>query len=93
MLRTLENILGSRLVANHCEIGTVCDFFLDDWTWRPRFLMVETDTWRNRRAILVAPVAFVKIDGETPAVDLDKPVSRQRHHEANELRAGGGAWC
>jgi hypothetical protein len=92
MQRTLENILGYRLLARDGEIGTVFDFFLDDSVWRLRYLVVETGSWLNRRRVLIAPIALGAIDGvkraiavnltrdqveSSPGLDTDKPVSRQ----------------
>ena len=98
MLRTLENMIGYRLVAKDGEIGKVYDFFVDDTVWRLRYLVVETGNWLNRRRILIAPAALGSIDGARrefmvnltrsqvesgPGIDTDRPVSRQQEMQMN----------
>jgi uncharacterized protein YrrD len=93
MLRTIENVIGYRLMARDGEIGAVYDFFLDDEHWRLRHAVVETGTWLNRRRVLVDPRVLGTIDAERreimvvltrdevrrgPGVDTHQPVSRQQ---------------
>lgn len=92
MLRTLENILGYRLVARDGEMGKVHDFLADDRCWRLKHLVVETGSWLDRRHVLISPCSLGSIDGErrefvvnlsrdevrqSPGVDTDRPVSQQ----------------
>jgi hypothetical protein len=108
MLRTLENILGYRLIAAEGEIGKVHDFFLDDALWRLRYLVVETGNWMQRRRVLIAKPALGSIDGEnrefmvqltreqvqnSPDVDTEKPVSRQQEMLMNDHYGWPAYWA
>lgn len=93
MLRTLENILGYRIVASDGEIGKVHDFFIDDLLWRLRYVVAETGNWMSRRHVLISLTALGEIRSDhrefqvnltcehvrnAPDIDTDKPVSRQQ---------------
>jgi sporulation protein YlmC with PRC-barrel domain len=93
MLRTLDGMLGSSIVATDGEIGKVYNVFFDDRSWSVRYLVVETGSWLTRRKILITPAALgrplwaektipVLLTKEQvqncPDVDADRPVSRQQ---------------
>lgn len=93
MLRTLDNILGYRLLAHDGEVGTVHDFYIDDSLWRLRYVVAETGNWMNRRRVLISLMALEKIRADhrefrvnlsceqvssSPDINTDKPVSRQQ---------------
>lgn len=93
MLRTLDGMLGSSVVATDGEIGKVYNAFFDDQTWAVRYLVVETGSWLRRRRVLITPAALgrphwaektipVLLTKEQvqncPDVDADRPVSRQQ---------------
>ncbi|MEO8029152.1 MAG: PRC-barrel domain-containing protein [Bryobacteraceae bacterium] len=108
MLRTLESILGYRLVALNGEIGKVHDFYLDEEFWRLRYLVVETGSWLDRRRVLIAPAALGSIEGErrefavhlnrdqvqsSPDVNTDQPVSRQQEMRTNAHYGWPAYWA
>jgi sporulation protein YlmC with PRC-barrel domain len=93
MLRTLDGMLGSSIVATDGEIGKVYNVFFDDQSWAVRYLVVETGPWLRRRRVLILPVALgrplwtekiipVLLTKEQvqncPDVDAARPVSRQQ---------------
>jgi sporulation protein YlmC with PRC-barrel domain len=93
MLRTLDGMLGSSIVAMDGEIGKVYNVFFDDRLWAVRYLVVETGPWHRRRKVLISPAALgrphwpdkiipVLLTNEQvqncPDVDADRPVSRQQ---------------
>jgi sporulation protein YlmC with PRC-barrel domain len=93
MLRTLDGMLGSSIVATDGEIGKVYNVFFDDRSWAVRYLVVETGSWLTRRRVLITPAALdrpdwaektiaVKLTKEQvrncPDVEADRPVSRQQ---------------
>jgi len=95
MLRTLDNLLGYRVVAIDGEIGRVRDFLFDDTSWKLRYVVVETGLLLSNRRVLVAPPALGRIVSgkrefrvlltmedvrNSPDIDTDKPVSRQQEH-------------
>jgi sporulation protein YlmC with PRC-barrel domain len=107
MLRTLENILGYKIIAIDGEIGRVHDFFLDDDLWKLRYLVIETGNWLERRRVLISPAALVAIDGDrrtvkvdlsrellraSPDVDTERPVSRQQEVIMNEHYGWAAYW-
>lgn len=93
MLRTLENMLGYRILACDGEVGKVHDFYIDDSLWRLRYVVAETGNWMSRRRVLISLSALGEIRSDqrefnvnlsceqvrmSPDIDTDKPVSRQQ---------------
>jgi sporulation protein YlmC with PRC-barrel domain len=93
MLRTLDGMLGSSIVAKDGEIGRVYNVFFDDRSWAVRYLVVETGSLLTRRRVLITPAALGRPDWaektipvlltkeqvqNCPDVDADRPVSRQQ---------------
>lgn len=83
----LKDILGYTVTAVDGEIGQVRDFYFDDFNWVVRYVAIEADT---ARSLLLSPAAG-KLDIESklirvnmdrdyvmnsPAFDLDKPITR-----------------
>lgn len=93
MLAKCKDILGFSLRARDGEIGKVKDIYFDDHTWHVRYLVVDTGSWLIERKVLIAPEALsspnyeaedIPVDltmkqvEESPDVDADKPISRQK---------------
>ena len=96
MLRSLKELERYKVTATDGEIGHVVDFLLDDQHWTVRYLVVETGSFFNERRVLITPISFRQLDWSTkqfhvsltkdkvknsPNVDVDKPVSRQRERD------------
>ncbi|MGD2108535.1 MAG: PRC-barrel domain-containing protein [Phycisphaerae bacterium] len=92
MLRSLAGYDGYRIGATDTELGNVRDFYFDDRDWVVRYLIVDTKTWLPGRKVLVSPTAAGRSDAHagilhvrlsakqvenSPAIDADKPVSRE----------------
>ena len=92
MLRTVKNLYGLTIHALDGEIGKVVDVLFDDERWTVRYLVVETSAWLFARKVLISPISFDHVKWEeytlqcnltreqiknSPAVDTDRPVSRQ----------------
>jgi uncharacterized protein YrrD len=92
MLRSVNSILGSTILARDGELGHVHDFLFDDRTWTVRYLVVETGSWLASRRVLLSPSIAGWPDWEkrvlpinltkdqvraSPDLDTAKPVSRQ----------------
>ena len=113
MLRSMNDLQDYAIHATDGTIGHVKDFYFDDQAWVVRYLVVETGTWLASRKVLISPIAIgspnwserilpVSITKEQvkrcPAIDTDKPVSRQ--HEMRYLGyygypyywGGAGLW-
>lgn len=99
MLRNIKDLEGFDVGATDGRIGQVKDSFFDDQAWVVRYLIVEAGGWLASRRVLISPIAIGRPDGpgrllpvsitkkqvqDSPAVDTEKPVSRQ-----HELQYGG----
>ena len=96
MLQNIKLLYGKKLEAKDGEIGHVKDFYFDDQGWVVRYLIADTGTWLTGRQVLLSPHAFgslhqagkhllvnltrKQIEG-SPAIDSQKPVSRQHEEE------------
>jgi len=107
MIRSLDDIRGYSIFATDGEIGHVDDFFFDDATWTVRYLVVDTGPWILGRKVLIAPEALGKPDWvgrvlpvdltkaqvkNSPEIDLDKPVSRQKQEVLNRYYSWNFDW-
>ncbi len=96
MLTLGKDILGFSLLAKDGEIGKVKDIFFDDKTWHVRYIVVDTGNWLVEKKVLIAPEALQsprykseeipvnltkKQVENSPDVDEDKPISRQKEAE------------
>ena len=93
MLRSLESLLGSAIVAPDGEVGKAYNVLFDDRSWAVRYLVVETNCWFTRAKVLISPSMLgipnwtektipVQLTREqvenSPDIDADQPVSRQQ---------------
>jgi len=93
MLYRLEQLLGSSIEATDGEIGRIEDVYFDDHRWAVRYLAIDTGGWLAEREVLISPISVTGIDWDkrhvrvglskrqiedSPPIDADKPVSRQR---------------
>ncbi len=107
MLRSLQDLRGYILHATDGDIGEVDDFLFHDDDWTVRYLVVDTGTWLPGRKVLISPVALGHPEWETgrlpvnlsreavensPDIDLDRPVSRQREIELHNYYAWTPYW-
>ena len=94
MLRSLNDLKGLTLHANDGDIGRIDDFYFDDERWAVRYAVVDTGSWMGRR-VLISPISFTNTDWHaramtvsltkdqvrnSPAADLQSPISRQYEH-------------
>ena len=99
MLRSINNLVGFTLGATDGEIGRVYSFLFDCGTWAVRYLVVDTGRWLPGRKVLISPKALDQPDWQdrifrvhltkeqirdSPDIDTDKPVSRQREIELHQ---------
>jgi sporulation protein YlmC with PRC-barrel domain len=98
MLHSIKELEKYRVGASDGVIGEVKDLYFDDADWVIRYLVVSTGAWLAEREVLISPYSIgplnhadrimpVRITREqvenSPAIDTDKPVSRQ--HESGYL--------
>jgi uncharacterized protein YrrD len=112
-LRSLKDLEGYKIAEKDGHIGKVHDFFFDDEFWVVRYLVVDTGSWLPGRKVLLSPGVLLTPDWNareftvaltrdqvknSPDIDTDKPVSRQREMELRTYYGwpfywtGGGAW-
>ena len=98
MLRTLKDLEKCAIGATDGDIGHTKDLYFDDHAGVVRYLIVDTGSWLSGRKVLISPISIQKPDWpahrlaatitrdqveNSPAIDTDKPVSRQ--HELQYL--------
>jgi hypothetical protein len=96
MLIGVNKLQHYQLEASDGEIGSVYDAFLDDEFWILRYLVVDTARWLPGRKVLLTPGVLGKPEWlnhqlpvkltrsqvqNSPDIDSDQPVSRQREME------------
>ncbi len=113
MLQSINNLKGRSIHATDGDIGSVDQIFFDDETWTVRYLVVDTGNWLPGRHVLISPIALGDTDrtadvlnvsltkkqiNDSPDIETDKPVSRQRESEYFQYYGyvpywyGGGLW-
>lgn len=113
MLRSLKDMEGYSIGATDGVIGQVRDFYFEDDSWVVRYLVVETDAWHSHKHVLISPLSLGRPDWSqkllpasitraqvrgSPAIDTDKPVSRQQemgylgYYGYGNYWGGSGLW-
>ena len=92
MLNKAKTLKGYKLNSRDGEIGEVKEFYFDDRHWAIRYLVANTGSWLTGRQVLISPYALLAVNKEeqniavhltkkqiedSPALDSDKPISRQ----------------
>jgi hypothetical protein len=96
MLRNQKDIEKCVIGAADGDVGQVTDLYFDDHAWTIRYLIVDTGSWLSERKVLISPISIQTPDWPThrlpvaitreqvkhsPAIDTDKPVSRQHEEQ------------
>jgi hypothetical protein len=96
MLRSSKEMEGFSIKAIDGEIGKLHEFYFDDHTWTIRYIIVDTGSWLAEKLVLIAPDAFKAVNlekrivelnldkqqiADSPEIDKDKTVSRQKEAE------------
>jgi sporulation protein YlmC with PRC-barrel domain len=96
MLRSVKSLEGYEACALDGRVGTVADFLFEDTSWVVRYLVVKTSSSMVGGRALIAPMAFGHVDysasrfrlllsmamvEDSPGMDADAPVSRQKERE------------
>lgn len=91
-LLRLHTLKQRPIHAEDGEIGHLSDVYFDDQTWTVRYLVINTGVWLLGRRVLVPPQAVASVENAcqvhvaltrdrvrtAPAIDTEKPVSRQQ---------------
>ena len=96
MLRSMNALTGFTIGATDGDIGQIEAFYFDDLSFTVRHLVVDTGGWLGGRKVLISPRALGRIDWDgsrvnasltkaqvenSPSIDTDQPVSRQKEIE------------
>jgi hypothetical protein len=96
MLRNTKDLENYAIRATDGEIGQVKDLYFDDDAWVVRYFVAETGSWLSSRKVLISPLSVREPDwhgktlpvsitkeqvSKSPAIDTDKPVSRQNEEQ------------
>jgi hypothetical protein len=96
MLRSTTNLWDFRISATDGPLGGIKDLLFDDRDWITRYLVVNSSAWLPGRRVLIVPSAVGTPDQEarelpveltksqvkdSPSIDEDQPVSRERESE------------
>ncbi len=107
MLRSIKDLHGYTIQATDGEMGEVYEFYFDDELWAVRYVVVETGNWLSGRRVLISPAVLGQPNAEeerlpvsltrdqvrnSPEVDTDKPISRQKEQELNAYYGWPAYW-
>ena len=107
LLRNAKQLEGHALAATDGVIGQVRDFYFDDHSWNIRYCVAETGRWLQSRKVLISPVVLDAYDADrrlfpvdltmeqvrnSPSIDTNLPVSRQREAELREYYGWPDYW-
>jgi len=107
MLRSTRSLGGFSIGARDGEIGQVHAFLFDDRSWAIRYLAVDTGRWLRGRKVLIAASALDRPDWhahvfpveltrqqvkDSPDIDANRPVSKQREAELHEYYNWAPYW-
>ncbi len=67
LFRSLQNLIGYTVRALDGDIGTVADFYFDDFRWQVLYLVVQVDVEDGPRLSLLSPLAFGDLEAEEEA--------------------------
>ena len=96
MLNKAKILKGYKLGCKDGVIGEAVEFYFDDRFWAVRYLVAGTGDWLANRQVLISPYALREVVREdklieveltkkqiedSPALESDKPVSRQFENE------------
>lgn len=107
MLYTADNLRGFHLDARDGDMGYVDDFLFHDAQWNVRYAVVDTSRWLPGRKVLLIPEVLQSISAkkrrmsvnlttdqvkDSPDIDMDKPVSRQKEVDLFEYYGWSPYW-
>jgi len=107
MKRNINNLIGYSLEATDGLVGEIKDFYFDDETWTIRYFVVKTGSWLFGRKVLISTTALAKTGKlnelipvnltkeqirNSPDIDTEKPVSRQKEAMLNQHHFWKNYW-
>jgi hypothetical protein len=105
MFQSVKKMTGLNIKALNGDIGSVDQLFFDDHSWAIRYLVVSIGSLLNNRKVLISPAALDGISGHelfveasidqirnSPDIDTEKPISRQKEEELHDYYAWSYYW-
>ena len=104
----VNRLIGYRMEGIDGEMGKVEEFYFDDQAWIIVYLVVKTGNWLSGRKVLISPYALIKGAERTgilpveltreqirnsPDIDTDRPVSRQKEIALHEYFSWQSYWA
>jgi hypothetical protein len=74
-LRSVNAVIGHRIVARDGEIGHVEDFLLEDMTWEIRYLVVNTRNWLSGKKVVISPLWIDELGWSQSTVRIDLSIA------------------
>lgn len=66
----MSEIRGYRLLHGGDDVGRIVDFFIQDNTWDPRYLVVNIGSWLTGRKVVLSPTVFGSLDLDEDSIDI-----------------------
>lgn len=107
MLRNAQHLHSLELRTRDGVLGKVKDVYFDDLDWRVRYLVVDTGAWLRSRKVLISTAAVLGVEWaanklvvnltqeevrQSPALDTERPVSRDQEKELNAYYGWPNYW-
>ena len=108
MLFSVRELQGFGIEATDGGIGRIDELLFDDERWVVRYVVVDTGKWLPGRRVLISPISIEFADKargvvalhldknrirDSPDLDADAPVSRQREVEFYAYYGYGPYWA
>lgn len=105
--RSVNDLIGYKIIAKDGELGKVSEFYFDDLTWSIRYLVVETGNWLSEKKVIIPHAALRITDWKSkefnvnltmeqvrnsPDFESEKTVSRQHEIELFQYYAFPFYW-
>lgn len=100
LLRIMNELRSSDIVASDGSLGSVRDVYFDDAHWTVRYLVVDTGNWLPGREVLISPASIRGVEKgivrvgltrkqveDAPGAETQQPVSRL-YEQAHALYYG-----
>ncbi len=84
MIRSIGDLLGCEVVGEDGEVGRIRDVFIDDETFKIRFVIAGHQRARSRDSLVIPFAALGNVDWESRTVDIPLTTSRVLEHKMFE---------
>jgi uncharacterized protein YrrD len=78
-LRNTRQVKGYTIKAVDGDIGDICDFIVDDSTWRLDFLVVDTGHWFPGKKVLISPDWVKEIHWKNATINIKATIDQVKN--------------